>query len=185
MTQNIKEFVFTRQSAHTTRVGAVCQRDSTSQNPPGHGLQLKSPVCVPGMESAFCNTLVALINLTSGYHPQSNGQTERCNQELKAALRCIINNNPTSWSTHFTWIKYSAIYFLSLCRIPIIFVLQLGITFLFPLFNVTSDAAEVSDVRPKLPFTALLIKVKEWHIKADFLLPNVRLDKRYGFPPMI
>lgn len=32
--------------------------------------------------SAFCQALNINVSLTSGYHPQSNGQIERLNQEL-------------------------------------------------------------------------------------------------------
>ena len=35
--------------------------------------------------------------LTSGYHPESNGQTERVNQILEQYLRCFINYQQTDW----------------------------------------------------------------------------------------
>ena len=35
--------------------------------------------------------------LTSGYHPESNGQTERVNQVLEQYLRCYINYQQTDW----------------------------------------------------------------------------------------
>ncbi|KAI3353056.1 hypothetical protein L3Q82_019628 [Scortum barcoo] len=38
--------------------------------------------------TAFCKALGATPSLSSGYHPQSNGQTERANQSLETALRC-------------------------------------------------------------------------------------------------
>lgn len=45
--------------------------------------------------------------LTSGYHPQSNGQMERLNQELETCLRCLISQNPTTWSKHLIWAEYA------------------------------------------------------------------------------
>lgn len=36
----------------------------------------------------FCKLLGATASLSSGFHPQSNGQTERLNKELETALRC-------------------------------------------------------------------------------------------------
>lgn len=36
--------------------------------------------------SAFCQALGINVSLTSGYHPQSNGQVERLNQELTRFL---------------------------------------------------------------------------------------------------
>eukprot|EP00066_Takifugu_rubripes_P011978 XP_011601244.1 PREDICTED: uncharacterized protein LOC105416325 [Takifugu rubripes] len=38
---------------------------------------------------SFCSALGASVSLTSGYHPQANGQAERTNQSLEDALRPI------------------------------------------------------------------------------------------------
>ena len=38
---------------------------------------------------AFCQALGASVSLSSGYHLQTNGQTEWANQDLGAALRCV------------------------------------------------------------------------------------------------
>lgn len=45
-------------------------------------------------------------SLSSGFHPQSNGQTERVNQELEAILRSLVAENPLSWSSPLPWAKY-------------------------------------------------------------------------------
>lgn len=55
----------------------------------------------------FCSALGAKVGLSSGYHPQSNGQTERTNQELETALRCIVASNITTWSDHLPWVEYA------------------------------------------------------------------------------
>lgn len=39
-------------------------------------------------------------NLTSGYHPQANGQTERANQEVEKYLRLYIDRRQTDWAEH-------------------------------------------------------------------------------------
>ncbi|KAI3375755.1 hypothetical protein L3Q82_004053 [Scortum barcoo] len=44
---------------------------------------------------------------SSGYHPESNGQTERSNQELETCLRCLVAQNQTTWSNHLTWVEYA------------------------------------------------------------------------------
>ena len=49
---------------------------------------------------AFCTLLGTSVSLSSGLHPQSNGQTERANQSLETFLRCLCAHNPASWSTH-------------------------------------------------------------------------------------
>ncbi len=56
---------------------------------------------------AFCKALGASASLSSGYHPQSNGQTERANQDLETALRCVSARHPSSWSAHLPWIEYA------------------------------------------------------------------------------
>lgn len=56
---------------------------------------------------AFCQALGASVSLTSGFHPQTNGETERANQNLVSALRCVTTANPSSWSSHLAWIEYA------------------------------------------------------------------------------
>ncbi len=46
---------------------------------------------------AFCQQLNINVSLTSGYHPESNGQVERLNQELTRFLRTYCHNNQTDW----------------------------------------------------------------------------------------
>lgn len=55
----------------------------------------------------FCRLLGATASLTSGFHPQSNGQTERMNQELEKSLRCMASRNPRAWSQHLLWVEYA------------------------------------------------------------------------------
>jgi hypothetical protein len=37
------------------------------------------------------------LKLTTSYHPQTNGQTERVNQSFEMYLRCTIQDNPKEW----------------------------------------------------------------------------------------
>ena len=55
----------------------------------------------------FCSLLGATASLSSGFHPQSNGQTERMNQELEKALRCVASRNPGAWAQHLLWVEYA------------------------------------------------------------------------------
>lgn len=77
-----------------------------------HGIPLdivsdRGPQFTSRVWKEFCRALGATASLSSGHHPQSNGQTERANQDLETALRCICARNPASWSSHLTLVKYS------------------------------------------------------------------------------
>lgn len=46
------------------------------------------------------------LNLTTAYHPQSDGQTERVNQCLEMYLRCAVASAPTKWSSWLPLAQY-------------------------------------------------------------------------------
>ena len=56
----------------------------------------------PQFASAFTRELAQLlkydVRLSTAYHPQTNGQTERTNQELETYLCIFCTNNPSSWA---------------------------------------------------------------------------------------
>ncbi len=47
------------------------------------------------------------VSLSSGYHPQTNGQTERKIQELGRCLRSYCHNDQHSWSRFLPWAEYA------------------------------------------------------------------------------
>jgi hypothetical protein len=53
--------------------------------------------------SLFCRELFRLADVTlqmsSSYHPQTDGQTERLNQSMETFLRCFVNACPAKWSS--------------------------------------------------------------------------------------
>lgn len=57
--------------------------------------------------SAFCQQLNINVSLTSGYHPESNGQVERLNQELTRFLRSYCHLNQQDWSRYLLWAEYA------------------------------------------------------------------------------
>ena len=67
----------------------------------------RGPQFVSKFWKEFCALLGATVSLSSGHHPQSNGQTERLNQELEIGLRCLISQNPTTWSKNLIWVEYA------------------------------------------------------------------------------
>ena len=67
----------------------------------------RGPQFISQFWKAFCSLLGATVSLSSGYHPQSNGQSERLNQELETGLWCLVSQNPASWSKHLMWVEYA------------------------------------------------------------------------------
>lgn len=69
---------------------------------PIHGLPHKFiHDCGPQYHSRFMKELYRLLgiegNFTTAYHPQTNGQTERMNQEIEHYLRVFINYHQNDW----------------------------------------------------------------------------------------
>ncbi len=46
------------------------------------------------------------MSLSSGFHSQSNGQTERTNQDSARVLRCLVSQNLSSWIQQLSWVEY-------------------------------------------------------------------------------
>ncbi len=77
-----------------------------------HGLPMdvvsdRGPQFVSKFWRKFCRLLGASVSLSSGFHPQSNGQTEWANQDLERVLRCLVAQNPASWSQQLSWVEYA------------------------------------------------------------------------------
>ena len=67
----------------------------------------RGPQFVSRFWREFCRLIGAKASLTSGYHPEANGQTERLNQQLETGLRCLVSQNPSTWSKHLVWVEYA------------------------------------------------------------------------------
>ncbi|KAL0165102.1 hypothetical protein M9458_040855, partial [Cirrhinus mrigala] len=57
--------------------------------------------------SSFFRLLGVNVSLTSGYHPQANGQAERMNQELTRFLRSYCHHRQEEWSRYLFWAEYA------------------------------------------------------------------------------
>lgn len=73
---------------------------------PPHNVSHRGPQFVSRVWKAFCKVMGASASLSSGYHPQTDGQTERTIQDLEAALCCMAEANPATWSSHRLWVEY-------------------------------------------------------------------------------
>ncbi|KAK3569967.1 hypothetical protein QTP86_007794 [Hemibagrus guttatus] len=56
---------------------------------------------------AFFKRLGVTVSLSSGYHPQTNGQTERKIQEVGRFLRTFCHSHQESWSQFLGWAEYA------------------------------------------------------------------------------
>ncbi len=55
----------------------------------------------------FCHQIGASPALSSGFHPQTNGQAERTNQILGRLLRSLTSRTPASWCDQLAWAEYA------------------------------------------------------------------------------
>ncbi|KAI2647575.1 Transposon Tf2-9 polyprotein [Labeo rohita] len=56
---------------------------------------------------AFCRLVGTTSSLSSGFHPQTNGQTEWANQQLERFLRCFASEHQRSWASYLVWTELS------------------------------------------------------------------------------
>ncbi|KAL0153949.1 hypothetical protein M9458_050706, partial [Cirrhinus mrigala] len=67
----------------------------------------RGPQFISHVWKAFFKLLGATVNLSSGYHPQTNGQTERKIQELGRYLWAYCHTDQHCWSRFLPWAKYA------------------------------------------------------------------------------
>ena len=100
-----------------------------------HFLGLSHPYTAKGVASLFCREIVRLhgfpiisdwdvvflsnfwqelfrlcqtkLQMSTSYHPQTNGQTKVLNRCLVAYLRCFIHEQPIKWCFYLPWAEYS------------------------------------------------------------------------------
>ena len=55
----------------------------------------------------ICKQLGITQHLSTGYHPETDGQTERANQEVEAYLRLFTNHLQDNWSEWCAVMEFS------------------------------------------------------------------------------
>ncbi|KAL0156943.1 hypothetical protein M9458_048189, partial [Cirrhinus mrigala] len=67
----------------------------------------RGPQFTSQLWAGFFRLLGVNISLTSGYHPQANGQAERLNQRLTRFLRSYCHDHQEDWSRFLFWAEYA------------------------------------------------------------------------------
>ena len=67
----------------------------------------RGPQFISRFWKAFLHLMGVTVSLTSGYHPQSNGQTERKIQEVSRFLRTFCHNQQNDWCKFLPWAEYA------------------------------------------------------------------------------
>ncbi|KAM4565044.1 GTPase IMAP family member 9-like [Fundulus diaphanus] len=47
------------------------------------------------------------VNLSSGFHPQIDGQSERVNQEVETKIRLFCQSDSTKWAQNLPWVEHA------------------------------------------------------------------------------
>lgn len=63
------------------------------------------PQLISHVRKRFYRAMGAIASLSSGDHPQSNGQSERVSKDLETALRCVCLHQPATWSRKLLWVE--------------------------------------------------------------------------------
>ncbi|KAK3559058.1 hypothetical protein QTP86_001105 [Hemibagrus guttatus] len=67
----------------------------------------RGPQFISRVWKAFFTRLSVAVSLSSGYHPQTNGQMERKIQEISRYLRTFCHGHQDSWSQYLSWAEYA------------------------------------------------------------------------------
>ncbi|KAK3506451.1 hypothetical protein QTP70_000623 [Hemibagrus guttatus] len=67
----------------------------------------RGPQLISRVWQGFFKLLGVSVSLSSGYHPQTNGQTERKIQEIGRYLRAYCHDHQHNWSQYLPWAEYA------------------------------------------------------------------------------
>ncbi|XP_052001342.1 uncharacterized protein ccser2a isoform X1 [Xyrauchen texanus] len=126
---------------------------------------------------AFCRLLNVNLSLTSGYHPQSNGQTERLNQEIIRFLRMYCHHNQSDWSRFLPWAEYAQISLLKPSTKLTPFQCILG--YQPPLFPWSGEPSEVPAVNDWLQRSEAVWDQTHVHLQRAVDCAKLQADRRH------
>lgn len=108
------------------------------------------PKFVSHFQRELCHQIGASAILSSLFHPQANGQTERSNKALEWMVRCLSSQNPFPWSQQLMQTEYAHNFLLvsGLCPVMCCFLCFLPrvLRFLFPHFRLSFSVVAIPGV---------------------------------------
>jgi hypothetical protein len=132
----------------------------------------------PQFTSSFTRELGKLLkydlSLSTAYHPQTDGETERINQEVETYLRIFCGSNPTSWVEMIPHAEFAHNHHPHSITRKSPFYLMMGYeshalpsVIAIPLFLLSKSTSEPSpphEMKPSQPMNSL---AKSWPHKPD------------------
>jgi len=78
-----------------------------------HGFPLsittdRDPIFVSNFWKQLFTKYKIQLNLSTAYHPQTDGQSERVNQCLEMYLRCAVHDSPSTWKS---WLSLAELWY--------------------------------------------------------------------------
>lgn len=119
----------------------------------------------------FCKLLGVMVTLSSSFHPQPDGQTERINQQLEGGLRILCSRDPSSRADDVVWVEYAHNSLVTSATGMSPFQVAFG--FQPPLFDIQERAASVSSA-----MASFRRCWRAWRRAYQVLLRSVNVYKR-------
>jgi hypothetical protein len=66
----------------------------------------RDPVFTSALWQHLIKRTGAVLNMSTSYHPETDGQTERVNQQIDCFLRCFISAHPKKWKNGFPCVSF-------------------------------------------------------------------------------
>ncbi|KAK3546808.1 hypothetical protein QTP86_002917 [Hemibagrus guttatus] len=111
---------------------------------PEDNMSDRRPQFISRVWRGFFKLLGVSVSLSSGYHPQTNGQTERKIQEIGRYLRAYCHNHQYDWSQYLPWAEYAQNSLCQKSTKPTPFQCILG--YQPPLFPWSAEPSEVPTI---------------------------------------